>query len=118
VDEQEFEEMATRVIETNCMFTGAEAGRSFHRQLTMKQLDALINHKWPDAKMIEKDAEDPLTAVIQNIKAEKESKGKEGSKKNLLQKSQIDDDGLEGSKNARLTKMISIGMKLRSEGRF
>ena len=73
VDEDEFNEMVERVVETNSMFTGAETGKSFHKKLTTKQLDALINHKWPDVKTIEEDVTDPLEAVIKNIKMEEEA---------------------------------------------
>jgi hypothetical protein len=75
VDLDEFEEMAKRVVETNSMFTGAEAGRSFHRKLTIRQLDALINHDWPTSKKVEKEVDDPLKFVIKNIKQGKKEQG-------------------------------------------
>ena len=114
VDQKEFEEMAKRVVEINTMFTGSEAGKSFHRNLTTKQLDALIHYKWPDSKAMV----DPLQGVIQNIKmkpGDPEIK-KKGHGSHAKKKSGVDDEGIEGTKDVRLKKLISIGQKLRTEG--
>ncbi len=119
MDEGEFEEMAKHVVETNSMFTGAEAGKSFHRRLTTKQLDALIKHfheltKKNSTEKTEQMVMDPLEAVIKNIKmeVEEEKKTKLGAKKN----SKFIDHGLENSGNARLNKLLKMGRKLRTEG--
>jgi hypothetical protein len=82
VDLDEFEEMAKRVVETNSMFTGAEAGRSFHRKLTIRQLDALINHDWPTSKKVEKEVDDPLKIVIKNIKQGQKEHGEKSTMEN------------------------------------
>ncbi len=109
--------MVKQVVETNSVFSGAEGGKSFHRNLTAKQFDTLIHHNWPDSKTSEKQMMDPLEGVIQNIKKEQEDpKTKKKGHKKSSQKSQFEDEGIEGTKNARLNKLISIGHKLRSEG--
>ena len=113
VDENEFEDMAKRVVETNSMFTGAEAGKSFHRTLTTKQLDALIDHQWPNSRTSETNSVDPLEAVIKNIKDEDPDEKK---RKMAAKKSRILDHGLQSSRVARLEKLIKIGKKLRIEG--
>jgi hypothetical protein len=114
VDENEFEEMAKRVVDTNGMFTGAEAGKSFHRKLTTKQLDALIDHKWPKPKTSEEMA-DSLESVINNIK---EGDTNEKTNKRASKMSRVIDHGLQSSRVARLDKLIRIGKKLRTEGWF
>jgi hypothetical protein len=109
--------MVKQVVETNTMFTGAETGKSFHRNLTTKQLDALIHHNWPDSKTGEKQMVDPLQGVIQNIKMEQKTPPKKkGSDTKASRKSRVDEKGIEGTKDARLKKLISIGQKLRTEG--
>ncbi len=119
MDEGEFEEMAKRVVESNSMFTGAEAGKSFHRRLTTKQLDALINHfhnltKKNSTEKTEQMAMDPLESVIKNIKMEVEEEEK--TKKVAKKKTEFIDHGLENSRIARLNKLLKMGRKLRSEG--
>ena len=108
--------MVKRVVETNTIFTGAEAGKSFHRNLTTKQLNSLIHHNWPDAKTSKKQMVDPLQGVIQNIKMEQgDPKTKKTGNTKSSRKSRVD-EGLDGTKDARLKKLISIGQKLRTEG--
>lgn len=107
--------MAKQVVETNTMFTGSEAGKLFHRKLTTKQLDALIHHNWPSSKEITKQTVVQLQGVMQNIKYEQGDpikKGHTASSKN----NQVKDDGIEGTKDARLKQLILIGKKLRTEG--
>lgn len=117
VDEIEFEEMARRVVETNSMFTGAETGKSFHRKLSTKQLDALVNHKWPKSKSNKAGEVDPLKEVIRNIKLEDEDLDKnKGKKKADTKKMGMKDDGLENSRDARLKKLIFLGQNLRTSG--
>ncbi len=108
--------MARQVVETNTVFTGAEAGKFLHRNLTTRQLDALIYHNWPDSKTIEKQLVDPLQAVIQNIKMEQGHKAKKKGHDQSSKKSQVNDGGIEGTKDARRKRLISIGQKLRTSG--
>ena len=107
--------MAERVIEVSSMFTGAETGASCLENLTTKQLDALINHKWPDPKN-EPPETDPLKATIKNIKGLNEEKKPNLQKKEKLRTA--NDEGLESSRQARRTKLIAIGRKLRTQGKM
>jgi hypothetical protein len=109
--------MVKQVVETNSIFSGAEGGKSFYQNLNAKQFDTLIHHNWPDSKTSERQMMDPLEGVIQNIKKEQEDSktDKKGHKKSS-KKSLVEDEGILGTKNARLNKLISIGHKLRSEG--
>ena len=60
---------------------------------------------------------DPLQGVVQNIKMEQEDpETKKTGHRKSSRKFRVDDEGLDGTKDARLKMLISIGQKLRTEG--
>ncbi len=111
VDEQEFEVMAYQVVRIAGIFTGAEAGRSCVDTLTTAQLDALIEHKWPDHKV--PDGNDPLSLVIENIKSQSNYASSTTQVRNKMKKKV---DYNINSRDSRLKTVITIGRKLRKEG--
>ncbi len=106
--------MAFQVVRVALMFTGAEAGRSCATRLSTTQLDALIEHQWPDNKVA--DNNDPLKFIIENIKKQShDSESKKAQASNVLKK-KVNYDSLANSKDSRLKTVLDIGRRLRREG--
>ena len=106
VDEEEFEKMVEQILKVT-LFTGAETGVELLENLSNNQLDALISHKWPSPKEV-RAAVNPMQAVIQNIKEQKTEKH--------INKKDKHAEGCENSRDARVSKVLAIGKKLRTNG--
>ncbi len=116
ISEVEFEKMAFQVVKVAGIFTGAENGRSSVDSLTTSQLDALIEHQWPDPKLKVADQTDPLALIIENIK--QQSNCSASDKTQATKNKKVDYNSLVNSRNARLKFVLDIGRKLRKEGIF
>ena len=106
-DEDKFEKMVEEVLKVT-LFTGAETGASCLEKLTNNQLDALISHKWPNPKEVCA-AVNPIQSLIQDMQDEK-------SKKLANNKNEKHNEGFKNSRDARISKVLAIGKKLRTEG--
>ena len=114
--------MANQVVRVTSMFTGAEAGSSFLKKLTTDQLEALINHDWPEAKN-SSTMENPILTTIKSMK-KIESNNHNAKPTNPVdhldskkEEKKFDFHGVASSRAARLKSVIEIGRKLRSDGK-
>ena len=114
INEDEFESMAFQVVKVAGIFTGAESGRSSMDTLTTAQLDALIEHQWPDHKVT--GGTDPLALVIENIKKQSNCSVSDKTQVKATKTKKVDYNSLVNSRNARLKSVLDIGRKLRKEG--
>jgi hypothetical protein len=106
--------MAFQVVKVAGIFTGAETGRSAVDTLTTAQLDALIEHDWPDHKVT--DGSDPLARVIENIKNQSNCSASDKDQVKDTKNKKVDFNCLVNSRKARLESVLCIGRKLRKEG--
>jgi hypothetical protein len=102
--------MIKELVNVAHIFTGAESGAKLMDSLTHKQLDALIQHPWPEAKS---DGEtNQLESVIKNIQAQYKSDISETTDDNM-KNSQHDEIKNLKSRTSKLGRVMEIAHRMK-----